>query len=85
MLVGSVVADFFNEGGDHLSTLHSDSAWINEKADKLSAKGNVKVVSESGYVLISNTILKPESAENLLTVLINSCLTAFCKLISIDK
>ena len=57
ILVGNVVADFFNDDGDYISSLSSDSAWINESADRMLARGNVIVKSESGYVLMSRSII----------------------------
>jgi len=56
LLVGSVTANFFNDKGESVSNLSSDSAWINESADRMLARGNVSVESENGYVLLSNSI-----------------------------
>lgn len=57
LLVGSAQADFFNELGEHTSVLYSDSAKINERNNNLYASGNVLVVSDSGYTLVTNQIL----------------------------
>ena len=57
LLVGNVEADFFNELGDHISILYSDSAQINERSNDLHANGNVFVISDSGYTLTTNQIL----------------------------
>jgi LPS export ABC transporter protein LptC len=57
LLVGEVEADFFNEAGDHMSILYSDSARINEKSNNLHANGSVFVVSDSGYTLRTEQIL----------------------------
>ena len=57
ILVGNVIADFFNDKGESVSSLNSDSAWINESADRMLARGNVTVKSENGYVLLSNSIV----------------------------
>ena len=57
LLVGSVEVDFFSEEGDHISILYSDSAQINEQSNNLHANGNVYVVSDSGYTLITSKIL----------------------------
>ena len=57
LLVGNVEVDFFNEVGQHISILYSDSARINEQNNKLRANGNVYVVSDSGYTLTTNEIL----------------------------
>ena len=57
LLVGNVEVDFFNEEGQHISILYSDSARINEQNNNLRANGNVYVVSDSGYTLTTNEIL----------------------------
>ena len=49
--------DFFNDEGQHISILYSDSARINEQNNNLRANGNVYVVSDSGYTLTSYEIL----------------------------
>ena len=51
LLVGNVEANFFNEDGNHMSILYSDSARINEQSNNLHANGNVFVDSDSGYTL----------------------------------
>ena len=55
-LVGEVVSNFFNEDGAHISTLHSDSAIVENISNNLRAFGNVTVISDSGYILKSNQI-----------------------------
>ena len=57
LLVDNVEVDFFNEEGQHISILYSDSARINEQNNNLRANGNVFVVSDSGYTLTTNEIL----------------------------
>ena len=57
LLVGNVEANFFNEFGDHISVLFSDSAKINENNNNLYANGNVSVISDSGYTLVTNHIV----------------------------
>ena len=57
LLVGNVEVDFFNEVGQHISILYSDSVWINEQNNNLRANENVHVVSDSGYTLTTNEIL----------------------------
>ena len=57
LLVGNVVVDFYNDEGNHISILYSDSARINEQNNNLHANGNVYVVSDSGYTLTTNKIL----------------------------
>ncbi len=56
-LIGNVIADFFNENGDHTSTLYSDSAKIDQHTNNLIAMGHVHVKSDSGFSLYANTIL----------------------------
>ena len=57
LLVGNVEVDFFNDEGQHISILYSDSARINEQNNNLRANGNVYVVSDSGFTLTTNEIL----------------------------
>ena len=57
LLVGNVVVDYYNDEGDHISILYSDSARIDEQNNNLHANGNVYVVSDSGYTLTTNKIL----------------------------
>ena len=57
LLVGNVKVDFYNDEGDHISILYSDSAQIDEQNNNLHANGNVYVVSDSGYTLTTSKIL----------------------------
>ena len=57
LLSGMVKSKFFNEDGNHISTLYSDSATIENITNNLKAFGNVKVISDSGFILLSNRIL----------------------------
>ena len=57
LLVGNVEVNFFNNEGQHISILYSDSARINEQNNNLRANGNVYVVSDSGFTLTTNEIL----------------------------
>ena len=57
ILKGNVKADFFNEQGEHISQLTSDSAHINQKTNNLHAYGDVKVISDDSVKLFSNSIL----------------------------
>ena len=57
LLIGNVMIDFYNDEGSHISILYSDSAWINEQSNNLKANGNVYVISDSGYTLITNEII----------------------------
>ncbi len=55
-LVGNVIAKFFNDEGNYISTLYSDSAIVENISNNLRAYGNVKVISDSGYTLLSDQI-----------------------------
>ena len=57
LLTGDVKADFYNDLGEHVSILYSDSAKINQRTNSLWATGNVHVESDSGFSLYANTIL----------------------------
>ena len=57
LLTGDVKADFYNDLGEHVSILYSDSANINQRTNNLRATGNVHVESDSGFTLYANTIL----------------------------
>ena len=56
VLIGDVISNFFNDSGEHISTLYSDSAIVESFTNNLKAFGNVKVISDSGYTLLSNKI-----------------------------
>ena len=55
-LSGEVVADFFDDLGLHKSILFSDSAVINESNNNFTAFGNVTLVSDSGFTLLTDII-----------------------------
>ena len=57
LLVGDVVVDFYNNEGNHISILKSDSARIDEQNNNLHANGNVYVISDSGYTLTTSKLL----------------------------
>ncbi len=57
LLTGNVKADFYNDLGEHVSILYSDSAKINQRTNDLWATGNVYVESDGGFTLYANTIL----------------------------
>ena len=57
LLTGDVKADFYNDLGEHVSILYSDSAKINQRTNDLWATGNVHVESDGGFTLYANTIL----------------------------
>ena len=55
-LKNNVNATFYNELGFKTSVLKSDSAVINETDNSFNAYGNVKIVSDSGLILTTNSI-----------------------------
>ena len=57
ILRDNVIADFFDDLGQHMSILYSDSARFNQKNNNLYAMGNVFVVSDSGYTLSTKSIM----------------------------
>ena len=57
LLTGNVKADFYNDLGEHVSILYSDSAKINQRTNNLRATGNVHIESDSGFTLYANSIL----------------------------
>ena len=57
LLIGNVEIDFYNDVGEHISILYSDSASINEQSNDLNANGNVYVVSDNGYTLLTRKIV----------------------------
>jgi lipopolysaccharide assembly outer membrane protein LptD (OstA) len=57
LLTGDVKANFYNDLGEHVSILYSDSAKINQRTNDLWATGNVYVESDGGFTLYTNTIL----------------------------
>ncbi len=57
VLSGNVVADIFNEFGEHMSILTSDSAKINELSNNFEAFGHVIVKSDSGLTLYTSRLM----------------------------
>ena len=55
-LLGNVAVDFYNGEGRHVSRLYADSADVDFLTNNLSAFGNVKVFSDSGHVLQTETL-----------------------------
>ena len=41
VLIGDVISNFFNDSGEHISTLYSDSAIVESFTNNLKAFGNV--------------------------------------------
>ena len=56
LLIGNVVVDFYNEEGNHISILYSDSARINEQSNNIHANGNVYVVSDPAKLLAAGEL-----------------------------
>ncbi|UCH10263.1 MAG: LPS export ABC transporter periplasmic protein LptC [Fidelibacterota bacterium] len=55
-LIGEVDVDFYNEAGQHMSHLSSDSADVDMQANRMSAFGHVIIRSDSGLVLETETL-----------------------------
>jgi LPS export ABC transporter protein LptC len=55
-LIGDVDVDFFNEQGSHVSRLFADSADVNMQQNAMSAFGHVIIRSDSGLVLMTETL-----------------------------
>ena len=52
-----MIFSLYNDEGDHISILYSDSARIDEQNNNLQANGNVYVISDSGYTLTTSELL----------------------------
>lgn len=57
MLIGNVRADIYNELGEHVSIMTSDTAEVNESSNNLEAFGHVIVESDSGLTLRTQRLL----------------------------
>ncbi len=57
ILSGSVITDFFNESGEHVSVLYSDTTAIDEYNNNFESYGHVTVKSDSGLTLKTNRII----------------------------
>ena len=57
ILIGNVKVDFFNENGEHISKLFSDSAKIDENNNNFKAIGNVNIISDSNFTLSTQLLL----------------------------
>ncbi len=63
----SVVVDFFDKEGRHTSKITSDSGFVEESGNFMTAKGNVKAVSDSGIVLLSEELKWDKDSEKIYT------------------
>ena len=52
----TVVVDFFNKEGNHTSKITSDSGFVEENGSFMTARKNVKAVSDSGIILLSEEL-----------------------------
>lgn len=52
----SMRVDFFNMEGEHVSTMSSDSGIVNEIHEHVRAIGNVVLMSDSGYVMLTERL-----------------------------
>ncbi len=53
---GGIVVDFFDREGQHNAVLTSDEGDVSEKENRLTARGNVVVRSDSGLVLLTEEL-----------------------------
>ena len=66
-LSGNVGAHFYNDDGQHISYLTSDSASVNLAGNHMSAFGHVVVISDSGHTLATDTLLWEDRYEMITT------------------
>lgn len=66
-LSDTVIADFYDEFGNHTSRLTADSATINESEDIMVARNNVVVVSDSGITLYTDELFWDNKKEKIFT------------------
>ena len=66
-LSDTVIADFYDEFGNHTSRLTADSATISESEDIMVAKSNVVVVSDSGITLYTDELFWDNKKEKIFT------------------
>ncbi|MCK5520856.1 MAG: LPS export ABC transporter periplasmic protein LptC [Candidatus Marinimicrobia bacterium] len=52
----SMQVDYFDQDGFHISCITSDSGIINEKQEHLTAIGNVIMISDSGYTMLTDKV-----------------------------
>ena len=56
LLGDSLTVDFFDNEGNHTSVLHSAGGKIYDDRQDMTAFGNVSVVSDSGLILLTDTL-----------------------------
>jgi len=62
-----VAVDFYDRDGCHLSHLTSQTATVNEHTNDLIAKGNVVVVSDSGFTLFTEELRWDHRKERIIS------------------
>jgi len=67
VFIGDVQLDFFDQAGEHSSTMSADSGKIDEKRQLFIARGNVHVVSDSGMTLATSVLFWNENKEVIFT------------------
>ncbi len=63
----SVVVDFYSKDGNHTSQIISDSGFVGENGSFMTAKGNVKAVSDSGIILLSEELKWDKDSKEIYT------------------
>ena len=66
-LDSSVGVDFFSKNGEHTSNIFSDSGFVEENGNFITAKGNVKAVSDDGVILLSEELKWDKSKNKIYT------------------
>lgn len=66
MLRDSIHADFYDKEGNHNSYLIADSGRIDQKTNNLTTWGRVKVVSDSGVVLLTEELKWDNSRQKII-------------------
>jgi LPS export ABC transporter protein LptC len=54
---GGMIVDFFNTSGEHVSKMTSDSGYVNEIREHLTAVGDVVLISDTGYTAKTDWLL----------------------------
>lgn len=67
LFVGEVQLDFFDQDGEHSSTMSADTGRIDDRRHLFTATGNVFVVSDSGMTLATSLLYWNENKELIFT------------------
>jgi LPS export ABC transporter protein LptC len=67
LFIGDVKLDFFDQEGQHSSTMSADTGRVDDKRHLFTANGNVFVVSDSGMTLATSILYWNETREVIYT------------------